>query len=164
VCPVELRDGQLRQALLVRCRAERVEPPGRIDRIIGSARTTFEKRFCERTVSRLSKVSIARLNNLVAIGAAPLASGRNLLAELKSDPGKVRLETLLREVDKLSAVRALELPADLCGRWPRQPVSGQMSRSATAFPGPGRRWVTNSGPRVRLLISRGSSLAVPASQ
>ncbi|MEV0032207.1 hypothetical protein [Nocardia sp. NPDC050793] len=33
----------------------------------------------------------------------PLASGRNLLAELKSDPGKVSLETLLREVDKLAA-------------------------------------------------------------
>ncbi|MCW4354112.1 DUF4158 domain-containing protein [Hoyosella sp. YIM 151337] len=32
VCPVELRDDQLRQALLVRCRAERLEPPGRVDR------------------------------------------------------------------------------------------------------------------------------------
>jgi hypothetical protein len=38
VCPVELRDQQLREALLVRCRAERIEPPGRVDRIIGSAR------------------------------------------------------------------------------------------------------------------------------
>jgi len=28
VCPVELRDPQLREALLVRCRAERVEPVG----------------------------------------------------------------------------------------------------------------------------------------
>ncbi|WP_328401152.1 DUF4158 domain-containing protein [Nocardia sp. NBC_00403] len=63
VCPVELRDEQLLQALLVRCRAERIEPPGRIDRIIGSARTTFEKRFCDRTVSRLSELSIDRLNN-----------------------------------------------------------------------------------------------------
>jgi hypothetical protein len=30
VCPVELRDQQLCEALLVRCRAERLEPPGRI--------------------------------------------------------------------------------------------------------------------------------------
>ncbi|MET8873597.1 DUF4158 domain-containing protein [Nocardia sp. NPDC004604] len=75
VCPVELRDEQLRQALLVRCRAERIEPPtsGRIDRLIGSARSTFEKRFCERTVAWLSELSIDRLNNLVAVGAAPLA-------------------------------------------------------------------------------------------
>src|SRR5690606_27427371 len=38
VCPVELREEQLRTALLVRCRTERIEPPGRIDRIVGSAR------------------------------------------------------------------------------------------------------------------------------
>lgn len=39
VCPVELRDQQLREALLVRYRSERVEPPtpGRIDRLLGSA-------------------------------------------------------------------------------------------------------------------------------
>lgn len=49
VCPVELRDEQLREALLVRCRAERIEPPGRIDRFVGSARAAFEKRFCELT-------------------------------------------------------------------------------------------------------------------
>ncbi|MFC4128259.1 hypothetical protein [Nocardia rhizosphaerae] len=35
------------------------------------------------------------------------------MAELKSGPGKASLETLLREVDKLAAVRALELPPDL---------------------------------------------------
>jgi hypothetical protein len=35
VCPVELRDDQLREALLVRCRAERIEPPGRVDRTVG---------------------------------------------------------------------------------------------------------------------------------
>jgi hypothetical protein len=36
-----------------------------------------------------------------------------LLAELKTDPSQVGLETLLREVDKLAAVRALGLPAGL---------------------------------------------------
>jgi len=57
----------------------------------------------------LGETSVARLKNLVAVGAASVVGGRNLLAELKSDPGKVSLETLLREVDKLAAVRALEL-------------------------------------------------------
>jgi len=42
VCPVELRDEQLREAMAVRCRADRVEPPGRPDRIIGTARALFE--------------------------------------------------------------------------------------------------------------------------
>jgi hypothetical protein len=30
VCPVELREDRLRNALLARCRAERIEPPGRV--------------------------------------------------------------------------------------------------------------------------------------
>ncbi len=37
VCPVELVEDRLREAVLVQCRAERIEPPGRIDRIIASA-------------------------------------------------------------------------------------------------------------------------------
>lgn len=49
VCPVELRDEQLREALLVRCRTERPEPPGRIERIVGAARAAFEQQFCDRT-------------------------------------------------------------------------------------------------------------------
>jgi hypothetical protein len=47
------------------------------------------------------------------VGAGSVADGRNLLAELKADPGKVGLETLLREIDKLAAVQALSLPAEL---------------------------------------------------
>jgi hypothetical protein len=53
VCPVEPREQQLREAVLVRCRAERIEPPGRVDRIIGSARAVFEQRFCDRILARL---------------------------------------------------------------------------------------------------------------
>ena len=113
VCPVELRDQQLPEAVLVRCRAERIEPPGRVDRIIGSARAVFEQRFCDRTLARLDPASVAALEALVAEDAGAPSSGRVLLAELKTDPGQVGLETLLREVDKLAAVRALGLPAGL---------------------------------------------------
>jgi hypothetical protein len=118
VCPVELRDEQLREALLVRCRAERIEPPGRADRIVGSARASFEKRFSERTASRLGNGCIERLEALVQGD-----DGRALLAELKADPGQVGLETLLREVGKLAAVRARRAaaPGDLRGR--RQSVA-----------------------------------------
>jgi hypothetical protein len=94
VCPVELRDEQLREALLVRCRAERLEPPGRIDRIVGSARAAFEQRFCDRTVGRLDEHCTEWLEDLAS---------RELLAELKADPGKVGLETFLREIAKLGA-------------------------------------------------------------
>lgn len=110
VCPVELHEEQLRQAVLVRCRSERLEPPGRIERILGSARAGFEQRFCEKTLSRLDDACLVALEDLIAEDAPLLPSGRGLLAELKADPGQVSLETLLREIDKLNAVRALGLP------------------------------------------------------
>ena len=56
VCPVELGEQWLREALLARCRAERLEPPGpsRVDRVLGSARAAFEQQFYAQTVARLS--------------------------------------------------------------------------------------------------------------
>ena len=76
---------------------ERLEPPGRIERIIGAATAAFEQRFCDRTVPRLGEHCAERLEDFAE---------RQLLAELKADPGQVGLETLLREIDKLNAIRA----------------------------------------------------------
>jgi hypothetical protein len=47
VCPVELGEERLREALLARCRAERLEPPtsSRVERVLGSARAAFEQQF-----------------------------------------------------------------------------------------------------------------------
>ena len=69
VCPFELGEERLREALLARCRAERLEPPGpsRIDRVLGSARAAFEQQFCAATVARLaaSDQAITGLEELV---------------------------------------------------------------------------------------------------
>jgi hypothetical protein len=65
VCPVELRDEQLHQAVLVRCRAERLEPPGRPERIIVSARALFERQFCDLIGSRLPDDCRRRLEAIV---------------------------------------------------------------------------------------------------
>ena len=69
VCPVELGEERLREALLARCRAERLEPPGpsRIERVLGSARAAFEQQFCAATVARLaaSDQAIMGLEELV---------------------------------------------------------------------------------------------------
>ena len=57
VCSVEPRDERQRDALLSRCREERLEPPGRIGRLIGSARRLADGRFCARTVARLPEAA-----------------------------------------------------------------------------------------------------------
>ena len=124
-CPVELRDEHLREALLVRCRGERLEPPGRIERIIGSARATFDQQFCDRTVTRLGEQCAERLEDL---------ADRPLLSDLKADPGQVGLETLLREIDKLTAIRSLRLPADLFVDASEKLVEGWRARAARSYP------------------------------
>jgi len=132
VCPVELRDEQLLDALLVRCRAEGLEPPSRVDRIIGSARTRFERQFCDLIVSRLPAACALRLEEL-ATGRED-DGRRALLAELKADPGQVGLETLLREIDKLTAVKALGLPAGLFADCSERLIDAWRARAARSYP------------------------------
>jgi hypothetical protein len=129
VCPVELREEQLRAALLVRCRTERLEPPGRADRIIGSARTRFERQFCDLILSRLPGDCARRLE---ALDGGPGRGG--LLADLKADPGQVSLETLLREVDKLVAVKAIGLPAGLFADCSERLVEAWRARATRSYP------------------------------
>lgn len=58
VCPVELAEDLLHEALLARCRAERVEPPGpsRIERVLGTARAAAEQRLTALVLSRLPRL------------------------------------------------------------------------------------------------------------
>jgi hypothetical protein len=68
VCPVELTDDRLRQALTARCRALRIEPPGpsRVERVLGPARAAFEQQFTTQVAGRLPAATVARLEELVA--------------------------------------------------------------------------------------------------
>ena len=117
VCPVELSEDRLREALLARCRAERMEPPAssRGERILGAARSAFERQFTARITGRLSAPAMERLEQLVLEESSVVAvgGGGGFLAELKADPGQLGLETLLKELEKLELVRALGLPSDL---------------------------------------------------
>lgn len=63
VCPVELARERLREALLARCRVERLEPPaaGQLGRVVGSGLRRFEQGLCERTVGRLSGGAVEHL-------------------------------------------------------------------------------------------------------
>lgn len=138
VCPVELREERLREAVLARCRAERIEPPSlsRIERILGSARAAAEQKFCQTTVSRLPSESIARLEELIA-DESPQSSvvrGRGVLGELKSDPEQLGVETLLREIDKLERVRLVGLPADLFEGFSEKLVEAWRARAARSYP------------------------------
>lgn len=133
VCPVEQRPEQLRDALVARCRLDRLVPPtsGQLDRIATSGVAAFEQTFCGQTVLRLSIASQGMLEAM--IGAADEAPP-GMLAQIKADPGRVSLETLLSEVTKLSQVRALELPASLFADVSERVVAAWTARAMRAYP------------------------------
>lgn len=126
VADTERRPEQVRVELLPRCREESIEPPtpGRCDRIVAAALRAAEESLTALISSRLTAESIERIMALVAGGAdqddvVPAGGGTEgedappVLAKVKEAPGNVSLETMLTEIDKLLAVRAIGLPRDL---------------------------------------------------
>jgi hypothetical protein len=127
ICPMVLTDEGLRVALLSRCRKLRIEPPGRVERIMGACRARFEREFCLQVLDRLSADSARALWEL--------ATGEDgFLAELKSDPGRLGLETLLEEIVKLRRAKALGLPADLFGGFSDKLVASWRARAMASHP------------------------------
>jgi hypothetical protein len=152
VCPSELDVERQRQALLAKCRAERIEPPGRgsIDRIIGAANRAADQQFCAAVVERLPALAIGRLEEFLgepdaaeAETAAEDADAEEeragFFAELKADPGPLGLETVLVEVAKLHRVLALGLPVDLLADIAEKRVAVWRARAANEYPSTLRR-------------------------
>jgi hypothetical protein len=135
VAAVELADERLREALLARCRAERIEPPARVNRILGAARATVAERFAATTASRLSPPTVLGLERLAGItGEGPDPVAGMWLAELKADPGRVSRDTMAAELAKLARVRSLELPAGLFDGWSERLVAAWRARAAAEYP------------------------------
>lgn len=143
---VELDRERLAAAVLTRARQEKIEPPtsGQVERIVASALRRFETGFCQRTVARLGAAA-ARLEDLVAEAEGQRGG---LLAELKADPGQASLDTLLREIDKLTAVRALGIPADVFADASEKLIAAWRARAARSWPSDLRA----ASPEVRLTL------------
>lgn len=146
VCPVELDDERIREALLARCRAEKIEPPGRAGRIVGAARSAFEHGFCERTVSRLSEEAVSSLEELVATDEPE--GGADVFSGLKADPGPLGLETLLREIGKLERVQEIGLPDDLFADASEKLLARWRARAAQEY----AAWMRKHPRPVRLTL------------
>jgi TnpA family transposase len=136
VAPVELSEERLRESLLARCRSQRIEPPGRVERIVAAARSQASDQFCATTLARLGPVAADRLEELVVVDrdADDGGGARGVLAELKADPGGVSLESLLSAIDRLEHIRRLSLPADLFAGVTEPVIAGWRARAAQEYP------------------------------
>jgi len=96
----------VREELLARCRAERIEPPSasRYDRIIRSALHQAEQALARQVTAQLGPDVIGRLAALAAAADDDKAGDADpsALALIKSVPGNVSLESMLTEIGKSS--------------------------------------------------------------
>lgn len=127
ICPMVFTDEGLRAALLARCRTLKIEPPGRVERIVGAGRARFEREFCLHVLNGLSADSARSLWELAT-------SEDGFLLELKSDPGRLGLETLLEEIVKLRRAKALGLAVDLFGGYSDRLVASWRARAMASHP------------------------------
>jgi hypothetical protein len=115
---------RLKATVYARFRALQVEPPtpDRVERMLHSALTAYEDRWCASIFAQLTPASVAQLDALLTTTtpADPnveptelAASKRTLIQILKTDPGPLCVETAQDEVVKLGYLRALNLPPNL---------------------------------------------------
>lgn len=143
VAEAERRSELVREALLVRCRIERIEPPApaRVQRIVAAALHRAEDTLFDRISGRLSAVQAGAVRDLIDAPAGELGgvlgldghdaggsggrrtaawvglAGPRLLGLIRSEPGAVSLESMLTEIwgeiDKLLAIGQIDLPDGL---------------------------------------------------
>jgi hypothetical protein len=150
VASAERSPDKVRAELLRRCRAERIEPPAldRVTRIVRSAMHNAEEAWFTVIAARAGAEASARVIALVDIEGADDAGdgddGDSVLALVKSVPGNVSLNSMLAEIRKLEAIRAVGLPAGLFGDVAPKVVSGWRARAAVESPSHLRRRLANS--------------------
>jgi hypothetical protein len=152
VCSRERQAQRVREALLARMRQEQIEQPTRIrvGRMIGSALRQSEEALTAKVSSRLDDEVTARMWAMIAAagddpgdqaaesagdpGAAGEATGPEVWAAIRSDPGNVSLNTCKTERRKLDWIRAVGLPAGLLSDMAPKIVAGWRARVAVEAP------------------------------
>ena len=97
-----------------------VEPPAldRITRIVKAAIHKNENQFFQEVFKKLSKDTILKIdsliNNLISSEKKEVNCETEItFTELRADPGRTSLDSILREISKLKSIKNLELPEDL---------------------------------------------------
>jgi hypothetical protein len=166
VAYAERNPDRVRDELLVQCRRERIEPPApaRVMRIVRSALHTAEVSWFTRIAARIDPAARARL--LALAGAAEgddvghpggiepelgheaedveAEDVDSVLALIKAMPGNVSLESMLTEIGKLKAIRALGLPRRLFADVAPKVLAGWKARAMVESPSHLRRRAASS--------------------
>ncbi|MFI7114817.1 Tn3 family transposase [Nonomuraea sp. NPDC050227] len=172
VAHAERNPDRVRDELLGQCRRERIEPPtpARVARIVRSALHTAEATWFARIAARIDAAARARLLAMVAaatgdaaqpggakheLGAGNQAEAvdgpglddedaDSVLALIKAMPGNISLESMLTEIGKLKAIRAIGLPRGLFSDVAPKVLAGWKARAMVESPSHLRRRAASS--------------------
>ena len=135
VASIERREPRVREELLARCRAQLIEPPtpDRLSEITRSALHRAEQTLLGLIAARVDGATIDRLEALIAVSDDD-DDGEDVLALIKAAPGNVSLDTMLVEIAKLEAIRAIGLPRDLFADVAPTVVAGWRARAMVESP------------------------------
>lgn len=151
VAHAERRPERVREELLAQFRAQQIEPPtpGRVLRIVRSALRVAEQTWSLRISQRLDPPMVGRPLNLLApdedvdegVEGAEDGVGEfnTVQGSIKSAPGNVSLESMMTEISKLQAVRAVGLPVGLFADVAPKVLDGWRARAAVEAPSHLRR-------------------------
>ena len=143
VVPFDQNAQNLTEAMLDWCRNLRIEPPSpnRIERRIRSLLHRHDAELFATIAAKLPGETCARLDALLQFpgSAQPPASAEDeepavaasLFSQLKTDPGPVGLNSVLKELAKLEQLTVVGLPTDLFAGIPPKVVRNYRLRAAT---------------------------------
>ncbi len=150
----ELKFENLLNSAVSRLRELKIEPPtpDRLERITRSAIHLFESRFFSQISSQLSQMTKTKIDELLQANnsdeitenqdttendktASDSTPSDSLsFSELKSDPGRIGVESFHKEINKLETLRQLELPLDLFNHIPTKIIQVYKQRVTVEQP------------------------------
>lgn len=131
----------LKEVAYSKFRELHIEPPtpDRMERITRSAIFTYENQFFQETYDKLPTLAKYHMDNLIDYLSGYEKSDFDYntesdsisFSELRSDPGRIGLESVFKEVVKLRTIQQLELPNDLFNNIPNKILKKYKQRVAT---------------------------------
>ncbi|MDX9806776.1 MAG: Tn3 family transposase, partial [bacterium] len=126
-------------------RRRKLEPPApdRVERIVSSAIKSYESTLFSTIRKKLPEESLLLIDELLK--ELSLYEDREELKNtvtfnmLRSDPGRICLESVFNEINKLQIIRKLKLPDNLFGNIPPKVLKGYKQRVSSELLGEIRR-------------------------
>ncbi len=137
----ERNEAHLEEALYQQFRHLKLVPPShkQVVRLLRSAVRTVETSFCQQIHKQLSTITIARLDDLLSTETKSEAGQGfqlrpSVFSTLKTDPGKVSVDSLIAEIEKLNRIRQLRLPSNLFETVPPKVLKHYRRRASAENP------------------------------